>query len=268
MSEGLDKLAHGVGKAIETVPEVYQDAFQLTVQETGKLVSRIPRAINAAFSGLDKWILNKEYSIDETKKLIAQKLENVDPEKIVAPEAYVAIPALQAISYSMDSQELRDLYANLLSKAMNIETKSDVHPAFVDIISSLSPLDTRVFKFIIEHQKFREIASLEIRSAEINSTYIKYIARHVTAITFASYIDVECSIYSLIRCQLITSDDFRYADKALYQEIKNTPDYIQIIKEFEPILAKSEPQEVFKVCERAIKSTRFGKQFYDICVAD
>ena len=69
MPEGLSQLAKGIGKAIETVPELYEDAFQPSVQETGKLLSRIPRAINAAFSGLDKWILNKEYSIDETKKL-------------------------------------------------------------------------------------------------------------------------------------------------------------------------------------------------------
>ena len=66
MAEGFDQLAKGIGKAIETVPELYEDAFQPTVQETGKLVARIPRAINAAFSGLDRWILNKEYSIDET----------------------------------------------------------------------------------------------------------------------------------------------------------------------------------------------------------
>lgn len=268
MTEGLDQLTKGIGKAVETVPELYEDAFQLSAQECGKLAGRIPRAINAAFSGLDKWILNKEYNVEETKKLLELKLANIEPEKIVTPDTYVAIPAIQAITYSMDSEELRNLYANLLSKAMNNETKSNVHPAFVAIICSLSPLDTRVFKFIMEHQTFSEIASLEIQSKVINSTRIRYIAKYVTAITFASYIDVECSIYNLIRCQLITSDDFQYINKTLYQEIKNTPDYIQIINEFEPLLTMSEQQEVFNINERAIKSTRFGKQFYNICVAD
>ena len=68
MPEGHDTLIKGVGKAVETVPELYEDAFQPAVQESGKLLALIPRAINAAFSGLDKWILNKEYSIEETKK--------------------------------------------------------------------------------------------------------------------------------------------------------------------------------------------------------
>ena len=134
MPEGLDKLAGAIGDTLKTAPTLYEDALQPTIQEVGKFVARIPRAINAAFSGLDKWILNKEYAIDETKKLLAQKLADVDPEKIVEPEPYVAVPAIQAISYSMNSEELRNLYANLLAKAMNSDTKDFVHPSFVEII--------------------------------------------------------------------------------------------------------------------------------------
>ena len=67
MTEGLEQLAESVGKAIQTIPEIYEDTFQPTAKETGKFIARIPRAINAAFSGLDKWILHKEYSIEETK---------------------------------------------------------------------------------------------------------------------------------------------------------------------------------------------------------
>lgn len=148
MPEGLDKLAGAIGDTLKTAPTLYEDALQPTVQEVGKFVARIPRAINAAFSGLDKWILNKEYAIDETKKLLEKKLENVDPDKIVEPEAYVAVPAIQAISYSINSEELRNLYANLLAKAMNSDTKDLVHPYFVEIIKQMSPIDALVFKNI------------------------------------------------------------------------------------------------------------------------
>lgn len=59
-----------LGKALKTVPELYHDTLQPSAQETGKMLARIPRAINAAFSGLDKWILNREYSVDETKNYL------------------------------------------------------------------------------------------------------------------------------------------------------------------------------------------------------
>lgn len=52
----------------------------------------------------------------------------------MTPEAYVAVPALQAISYSMNSEELRNMYANLLAKAIDIDEKDKVHPAFVELI--------------------------------------------------------------------------------------------------------------------------------------
>ena len=90
----LDKLSEGIGKALETTTELYHDALQPSAQESGKLIARIPRAINAAFAGLDKWILNREYSVEETKKLLAAKLDNINPEKIVEPEPYVAVPAI------------------------------------------------------------------------------------------------------------------------------------------------------------------------------
>lgn len=141
MSKKLDNFVDAISDTIKNAPTLYEDALQPTVQEVGKLVARIPRAINAAFSGLDKWMLNREYNVEETKKLLEQKLKDVKPEKIVTPDAYVAIPAIQAISYSMNSKALRNLYANLLAKSMNTDTKNFVHPAFVEIINQLSPLD-------------------------------------------------------------------------------------------------------------------------------
>ena len=45
MSEGFDKLAGGVGKAVETVPDIYDDALKPAAQESGKTLALIPRAI-------------------------------------------------------------------------------------------------------------------------------------------------------------------------------------------------------------------------------
>ena len=94
--------------------------------------------------------MHREYNVAETEKLLSQKLKNVDPNKIVQPEPYVAVPALQAISYSMNNDELRNLYANLLSKSMNIDTKDSVHPSFVEIIKQLSPFDAILLKKIAD----------------------------------------------------------------------------------------------------------------------
>lgn len=223
MPEGLDKLAGAIGDTLKTAPTLYEDALQPTVQEVGKFAARIPRAINAAFSGLDKWILNKEYAIDETKKLLEKKLENVDPDKIVEPEAYVAVPAIQAISYSMNSEELRNLYANLLAKAMNSDTKDQVHPSFVEIIKQMSPTDAIIFKSIMK-RKANPLIDLIIESPE-KSSFI--IATNVSEFNDL-YTDKACmSIDNLNKFGLISIlSDRYYSDANFYNKILHSKYYV------------------------------------------
>ena len=96
METGVNKLLEGTGEAIKTVPELYDDGLKPAVQESGKTLSLLPKTINAALVPLRKWIAEREYSLAETEKLLEIKLRNIDYNKIVTPEAYVAVPALQA----------------------------------------------------------------------------------------------------------------------------------------------------------------------------
>jgi len=123
--------------------EAYTDLVQPSAKAIGQTISIIPRALNLALQPLQKWIAAKEANYAQTEKLIAEKLSDVTPDKIVTPDAYVAVPALQNLAYCMESSELRELYANLLSKAVQIDKKEAVHPAFVEVIRQLSPLDAR-----------------------------------------------------------------------------------------------------------------------------
>ena len=124
--------------------EAYKDTLQPTLKETGEILALIPRAIKVKLLPLEKYILNEEYNLAETKKLLAEKLKNVAPEQIVTPEAYIGVPALQYISYCMDSDILRDMYANLLAKSMYEVTRNGVHPSFLEIIKQLSPDEAKI----------------------------------------------------------------------------------------------------------------------------
>lgn len=258
MPDGLDKLAQGIGDAIKTVPELYHDGFQPAVQEGGKLLARIPRAINAAFSGLDKWILGKEYNIEETKKLLAEKLATVEPEKIVEPEAYVAIPALQAISYSMNSEELRNLYANLLAKSMNSDTKDSVHPAYVDIIKQMSPNDANIFKIIYE----TELTPLINLSVALNTGGYNYHTNHISWITSYSY-DSTCLVLdNLVRLGLIQIPaDLHYSADSAYDLIRHTTFYQASKQRLESLQLGSVNED-----KKVIQCTALAKSFYSICI--
>jgi len=137
----------------QTAGKAYDDIAHPTAHALGQLISFLPRTVKVWFGKWEKWILNGEFEIEQTKILLANRLKQTSVEKITEPEPYVAVPALQQLSYSLNSEELRQLYANLLASAMNIDTKEYVHPSFVDIIRQLLPDEARVLKLIYQNSE-------------------------------------------------------------------------------------------------------------------
>ena len=259
MPDGVDNLVGAIGDAVKTVPTLYEDAFQPTVQEVGKFAARIPRAINAAFSGLDKWILNKEYNIDETKKLLAYKLENVDPKKIVEPEPYVAIPAIQSISYSMNSEELRNLYANLLAKAMNADTKETVHPAYIETIKQLSPDDAAYFKHICPLD-CRPMVDVVLDFPSLSRVCV---TGNANLFSNGHVKNFELALDNLSRLGLVnTPNDTWYGNESLYD-----PLILVLKKEYSHTSLKFQfPQSTgISFVKKKLDITAYGKSFYNTC---
>jgi len=260
MPNGFEKLAEGIGKAVETVPDVYEDGLKPATQESGKAVALIPRAINAAFAPLRQWIAQKEYNVAETEKLLAMKLENVSPEKIVSPEAYVAIPAIQAISYSMDSEELRNLYANLLANAMNVDTKEFVHPSFVEIIKQMSPLDAKVFELIMLAE-IRPLITINIKLEDGGTNIIK---EYCSWITQFSLKQCYTSFNSLIRLGLIEIPYGKsYSLKQNYNIVEQNPLFLNCKAKSSAVLKDGQG---LSFTQQYIKINGFSDLFYKLCV--
>lgn len=194
------------------------------------------------------------------KKLLEIKLENVDPEKIVEPEPYVAVPAIQAISYSMNSEELRNLYANLLAKAMNSDTKNMVHPSFVEIIKQMSPNDATIFK-IVSESELTPLIDLSLKMPK--GGHRNYI-HNISWIT--SYDDnlVRISLDNLARLGLIEiRNNEHYSNDNVYNNVRNNV-YYKIIKE------RLQSDSVGQVVEnkKFLKCTELSTLFYKLCIKD
>lgn len=126
--------------------EVYKDAVSPVVKPIGEILGFLPRTLKLTLSKWEKWLINGEESLRLTAEAIKEKVKQIPQEKLVEPEPYVAIPAIQQISYCQNSDELRDLYANLLTASMNADKKWQVHPSFVDIIKQLNPDEAKYLK--------------------------------------------------------------------------------------------------------------------------
>lgn len=118
------------------------------IKSTDEVLEILPQTVNSAFCSLSKWLVNGKESLRLTAEAIKEKVKQIPEEKLVEPEPYVAIPAIQQISYCQNSEVLRDLYANLLTASMNADKKWQVHPSFVDIIKQLNPDEAKIIKSI------------------------------------------------------------------------------------------------------------------------
>jgi abortive infection alpha-like protein len=132
-----------IDKALGPAAENFGQEVAPVGKRAGELTRRISdlllRALEPAVYGLEK-------IADWIEKEVQERLKDVPPEKIVPPNPRVAVPAVQALVYSMEDESIRDMFANLLAADMNADTKRAAHPAFVEIIKQMSPQDARVFQ--------------------------------------------------------------------------------------------------------------------------
>lgn len=269
MSDVLTELAKATANNSELMNKVYDDGLHEPLQEVShavtqpvKTVTLAGRAINALLASFECWICERENKVEETKKILEAKLENIESGDIREPKLYVAIPAIQALSYSMDDEYLKNLYANLLAKAMYKKTADKVHPAFVEIIKQFSPLDARVFMDIIKIKHFP--VEMPIETFAGSSVYKGYNV-FFTELDYADVEIISTSLNNIIRLGLLDLHDESLADESYYDKIKSNP----LIQQFiDSILIPNLDGGSLQHKKGSLFPTSLGMDFYEICCDD
>lgn len=250
----------------EVVKDVYTDVGHPVAKPTGELVGLVPRAVKAALAPLEKWIVQREYNVAETQKLLEEKLKTVPSELIQPPEAHIAVPAIQYISYCMDNEELRNMYANLLANSMNKIVKNDVHPGFVEIIKQLCPDEAKILRGLYSEHTIPTITVRYENADESGVTVFK----HFSDIAERSECEAPGNIsgyfdnlvrLGLLECSPVLSS---LSDKSLYDPLK-AHHYIQDLA----CESKIKESGFIKVnlVEGYMSLTKYGMNFCSICVA-
>ena len=265
--------------------KIYDESLKPVSKPTAELAGLVPRAVKAAFAPIEKWILHREYSVEQTRCLLNEKLKDVSPEKIVPPEPYIALPALEAISYCMDSDELRNLYANLLANSINVDNKEKVHPSFVEIIKQLSPLDALILKHIASNGHYLALCQLRRQEGESiseDSTIVTInpgdnffksassgvpIVRNITYLNFSgeTYEQFSAGIDNLSRLGLIETDYAAYLAKEEHYE-----PFLYHKPLLDAVNAPPEKGEngfyVYAAIKGRARTTALGDLFIEVCV--
>lgn len=242
------------------IEKVYDDLIAPTVQPLGEILGYFPRQVRVWFQSSHTQILLAEKNMTLVARKIQKEAEKIPEEKLTEPEAYVAIPALEQLTYCCDCEELRDLYTNLLLSSMNSDTKSKVHPSFTSIIRDLSPDEAKLLNYLHKNVKFPLI---DLR-LNLNS------GGHVTVFSnFSNIGDTTCEhpknissyLENLNRLQIIDIDSMHYlSNEDVYDKLEKHS-IITSIK------ALSTQEGTWSINKKKAQITNFGRQFIEACVA-
>jgi Abortive infection alpha len=169
-----DLIKAATGSLSSLTSEIYRDLVHPSAARVGLSLEALIKVSLTPISLLD-W--GFEQSKQWLQERILERLSKTPSEYVVQPKSNVVSAALQRIATSHDTPELRDLYAELLLKAMDSRTTNNVHPAFFSIVEQLAPSEALVLVALHETGKEELFAesfngySLPEKSASIEQQF-------------------------------------------------------------------------------------------------
>ena len=207
MKEEALEITKEVAKVV--AKDVYNDGVKGTVVQTGEIIESVVGLFNnVVFYPVKKANALFKYKLEDFKNELEQKLSSIPEEKLVEPDLMIAGPALEALKYTYDKEELKNMYLNLLTSSMNKDIKDKAHPSYVEIIRQLTPLDAKVFKRLQDLGQVacaHAILKIDNSNKVYSSAYPNYIVMEL--LDLGDEFHLSTSISNLIRLGLIHHED-------------------------------------------------------------
>jgi hypothetical protein len=241
-------------------PEIISAALTAGTLIISPLASEIGKSIADVWHstiGLRGRLLRGKTDILE--KAILEKLAKIPAEKLIQPKLYMTANLLEAATFAVEEPVLANMFAGLLASSMNADKQGEVHPAFIEILKQLSPLDAKTLQ---------NFAGMQVIAA-VNYDFFPNIAsggrismhKNITSLIIenANEMDIAKSVENLSRLGLVDIDfSLKLIAPDIYDWCESTPSYLELLN------ASSDGSGKLGTEKGSIKSTAFGKEF---CVA-
>lgn len=248
---------------VTPISDAVQQNIPETVSQTDGVLSTVVGFFNnVVLYPVKKANLTFRYKLEAFEDDLKDKIKNIPVENLQMPPTMIAGPTLEALRYSYDEEELRDMYENLLASSMDSRKALDAHPAFVDAIKQMSPLDALILNTLVDLVQVR-CASIKFQIKNATSVYTNampnYFVEELSDLSdpFA----ISSSLVNLERLAFIkiTENGIIGAD---YKCMETHP----YVKSREGLFKNFGKDFDIKIYEHAIIITDFGKQFAKICL--
>lgn len=231
--------------------------------------------------------ITDQSEIESFRNQVNKITEQIPLEDQIPPRKSIIGPALQKAQFYFEESEIRDLFANLIANSIDINKSSKVHPAFPQIIESLSPLDAKLltldFKtnFIapickIRYQEGVPISSDPLTNEPIPTIPFASISNGITAFNnlfipknfICDFNLLSSSITNLARVGLIRIEyGSSLTDESAYLKFLSNSIYLDCIEEAKQIEKDNSSKDINNIflIKGIVETTPFGEDFISVC---
>lgn len=216
------------------------------------------------------WVRSIQKKIDKKFKEIPDEQKSFDNVNLETMTKYI-----EDMKFSLNSDEIREAFAELLVSSFDKRRTDSVHPAFSTILRDLTPLDAKNLFVIYEKYGKESFPIVDYKSTAPNGSF--NIDKQNVFLENEAEFDIDSqtlSIENLQRTNLLTIDNrFKWGENT-YDKFELTNYYLQrsialeLISEHNAGLDTIPPQDIvntLNIDKKIGELTTFGKLFCDVC---
>ncbi|BCO12311.1 DUF4393 domain-containing protein [Aeromonas hydrophila] len=269
----VSEIIDAVAKLTENIP-VYQDLVQPAAIEMGKNIHTVSKVVTAALAPVRGLVWGFERIESYLSQSLTKKLEKTPDSAVDVPPTNIAGPVFEAMRFTSEDAELQNMFANLLANSMDRSTKSNAHPAFVEILKNINSDEAKILKFISEGRNGSGVSIPIVDQAAFypKRNGVTVIHPLISAITYHAGCNcpelVATYLSNLIRLGIFTVSDNHLVKDGIYDQVEQLDIYHANKLDIENMQQHLNEPVNYRSLRRSISLTTFGKDLLEIAVRD
>lgn len=257
---------------ISILPDVItptSDAIHQNIPETEKQVDGVLSTVVGFFNNVVLYPIRKanlayRYKLEAFEDDLKEKIKSIPPENLQVPPTYIAGPVLEALRYSYDEKELREMYEDMLASSMDDRKSDAVHRSYVDAVKQMEPMDAKVLKRIYQLGSITA-AHVKFMQKGTSACYVNAMPYHFCPdlCGLGDPFQISASISNLLRLGLLISN-IGFLSKGSPEIIKKESFIQERLNIYTENVLEIEI-DVSSECQ-LISLDSYGRRFVDICM--
>lgn len=162
---------------------------------------------NVVLYPVKKASLTFQYKLEAFEDDLKEKIKEIPAENLQVPPTMIVGPTLEALRYTYDEAELREMFENLLAASMDNRREKQAVPSYIEAIRQMTPLDAKVLELIVD--RYNVVAKC-VRFRGRNGAYFPSAMPYYFEENFVRLgdpFDISASFSNLIRLGLIKATE-------------------------------------------------------------